>query len=671
MSQVGKINLYDSTSGGGTPQLKLFTDSTNKQNVTAATNLTLTTTSGNINFVNTADTTKNITDVGGVISTAVSTNTVQSTSLSNHSTSLANHATSLATHSSTLVTNLSTTNSLSTALDTSLSTTDSTNVVQSTALSILEINKSVDSVVFVSANYDGGNSDGSNLKPYTTIADAISNASSGDTIYLYDGSYTLDGSSDVLPTDKTLTFQGESMEKTIVSSGSLTKDCFYQGNSSVTNYSYYFNDLTVKDSKYGIRVKSANECIIKRCKFIHNGWNGTAASEETQSAYATLWAGSNTSDGGATRIQSCSVLGEIRQCICTENVRGLRLQDCENAIIAYNKSFKNLDPGIYFADSSTPSGGSVASDGNRQGTIIGNISYQNKNNGILINGGAWATIVANDVYENYNTGVQLYNTETCNVNGNIIRDNCQKSYNGIGNNGDSRGGLATTGTSSDASYYATINGNTITGNLQGALSEAVGIYINNSDSGTGRYVYVGDNVIEDQTTSISDSNSLTRVKLDIAINSHSTLASASLSTNLSTTNSLSTALSTGLSTTDSTNVIQSTSLSNHSTSLANHATSLSTHSSTLVTNLSTTNSLSTALDTSLSTTDSTVASTILIANSASAAAAAIIAGVGTDLDTLSEIVTAYTSLDTSAVSVVTSLTTLVTELSTTLSTLTE
>ena len=639
MSQVGKINLYDSASGGGTPQLKLFTDSSNKQNITAATNLTLTTTSGNINFVNTADTTKNITDVGGVISTAVATNTTQSTSLANHSTSLANHSTSLANHSTSLSTNLSTTNSLSTALSTGLSTTDSTNVVQSTALStnlsttnslstalstglsttdstnvvqstalsILEINKVVDSVVYVSANYNGGNSDGSNLKPYTTIADAMSNASSGDTIYLYDGSYTLDGSSDVLPTDKTLTFQGESMEKTIVSSGDLTKNCFYQGNSSVTNYSYYFNDLTVKDSHYGIRVKSANECIIKRCKFIHNGWDGTAASEETQAAYATLWASANTSNGGATRIQSCSVLGEIRQCICTENVRGLRLQDCENAIIAYNKSFKNLDPGIYFADASTPSGGSVASDGNRQGTIIGNISYQNKNNGILINGGAWATIVSNDVYENYNTGIQLYNTETCNVNGNIIRDNCQKSYNGIGNTGDSRGGLATTGTSADASYYAAINGNTITGNLQGAHTEAVGIYINNSDSGTGRYVYIGDNVIENQTTNISDSNSLTKVKLDIAINSHSTLVS---------------------------------------TSLANNATSLAAHNTSL-------------------------ASTILIADSASAAAAAIIAGAGADLDTLSEIVTAYTSLDTSAVSVVTSLTTLVTTLSTTLSTLTE
>jgi len=614
MSQVGKINLYDSTSGGGTPQLKLFTDSSNKQNITAATNLTLTTTSGNINFVNTADTTKNITDVGGVISTAVATNTTQSTSL-------ANHSTSLSTHSSTLATNLSTTNSLSTALSTGLSTTDSTNVVQSTALSILEINKVVDSVVYVSANYNGGNSDGSNLKPYTTIADAMSNASSGDTIYLYDGSYTLDGSSDVLPTDKTLTFQGESMEKTIVSSGDLTKNCFYQGNSSVTNYSYYFNDLTVKDSQYGIRVKSANECIIKRCKFIHNGWDGTAASEETQAAYATLWASANTSNGGATRIQSCSVLGEIRQCICTENVRGLRLQDCENAIIAYNKSFKNLDPGIYFADASTPSGGSVASDGNRQGTIIGNISYQNKNNGILINGGAWATIVSNDVYENYNTGIQLYNTETCNVNGNIIRDNCQKSYNGIGNTGDSRGGLATTGTSADASYYAAINGNTITGNLQGAHTEAVGIYINNSDSGTGRYVYIGDNVIENQTTNISDSNSLTKVKLDIAINSHSTLVSTSLANN-------------------------ATSLATHNTSIVNNATSLATHNTSL-------------------------ASTILIADSASAAASTIIAGAGADLDTLAEIVTAYTSLDTSAVSVVTSLTTLVTTLSTTLSTLTE
>lgn len=123
MSQVGKINLYDSTSGGGTPQLKLFTDSSNKQNITAATNLTLTTTSGNINFVNSVDTTKNITDVGGVISTAVATNTTQGLSLA----------------STVLIAN----------------SASASNATQSIALSILEINKSVDSVVYVSAHYNG------------------------------------------------------------------------------------------------------------------------------------------------------------------------------------------------------------------------------------------------------------------------------------------------------------------------------------------------------------------------------------------------------------------------------------------------------------------------------------------------------------------------------------
>ena len=618
MSQVKRINLYDSASGGGTPQLKLFTDSSNKQNITAATNLTLTTTSGNINFVNTAYTTKNITDVGGVISTAVSTNTTQGLSLastiliadsasaaaSTNLSTINSLTTALSTTDSTnvvqstaLSTNLSTTNSLSTALSTGLSTTDSTNVVQSTALSILEINKSVDSVVYVSANYNGGNSDGSKLKPYTTIADAMSNASSGDTIYLYDGTHTLDGSSDVLPADKTLTFQGESTEKTIVTSESLTSNCFYQSNSSVTDYSYYFNDLTVKNSQYGIRLKSAKECIVRRCKFINNGWNGTAASEESKDAYATLWASANTSDGGALRLEACSVLAEVRDSVATENLRGFRLQKNGEAIICNNVSYKNIESGIYLAASTV--GATLV--GNTSATVSNNISYENKNNGILIIGGTHANIVSNNVYENYNSGIQVWYGNNANINGNIIRANCQKTYNGIGNDGDSYAGISLNGVVSNCEYFTSINGNTIVNNLQGRSSETIAINIAyvNTYSLSGTKTYIGNNLIQEHDSNVSDSSSFAEYILDIAA---------------------------------------STSLASHNTSLASTVLIASTANS--------------------------------VAAVASDAAAAIIAGAGTDLDQLTEIIAAYSNADTTVLNNVTAVSNLLTTISNTVETLT-
>jgi hypothetical protein len=601
MSQVGKINLYDSTSGGGTPQLKLFTDSSNKQNITAATNLTLTTTSGNINFVNSLDTTKNITDIGGVISTAVSTNTTQGISLA----------------STILIAN----------------SASASNATQSTALSILEINKSVDSVVYVSAHYNGGNSDGSKLKPYTTIADAMSNASSGDTIYLYDGTHTLDGSSDVLPADKTLTFQGESTEKTIITSGSLTSNCFYQSDSSVTDYSYYFNDLTVKDSQYGIRLKSAKECIVRRCKFVNNGWNGTAASEESKDAYATLWASANTSDGGALRLEGCSVLAEVRDSVATENLRGFRLQKNGEAIICNNVSYKNMESGIYLAASAV--GATLV--GNTSATVSNNISYENKNNGILIIGGTHANIVSNNVYENYNSGIQVWYGNNANINGNIIRANCQKTYNGIGNDGDSYAGISLDGVVSNCDYFTSVNGNTIVNNLQGRSSEAIGINIAyaNTYSLSGTITYIGNNLIQEHDSNVSDTNSFAQYILDTA-------ASTSLSTLLITTNST-------ILIADSASLAAATNLTNlNSTILIADSASLA--AATNLTNLN---------------------STILIADSASAAAAAIIAGAGTDLDTLSEIVAAYGAADTTVLANVTAVSTLVSTLSTTLSTLTE
>jgi parallel beta-helix repeat protein len=104
---------------------------------------------------------------------------------------------------------------------------------------------------------------------YTTIQEAINNATTGDTIYVYSGIYyetiniTKDG----------LTIQGENRENTIIDGTSSAID-------NSTAFIHSHNDITIKNFKirnsnnHGIYAQNANNIEISNCEIYDNEENG-------------------------------------------------------------------------------------------------------------------------------------------------------------------------------------------------------------------------------------------------------------------------------------------------------------------------------------------------------------------------------------------------------------
>ena len=120
-----------------------------------------------------------------------------------------------------------------------------------------------------------------------------------------------------------------------------------------------------------------------------------------------------------------------------------------------------MESGIYLAIGSTVAENSF---------VTGNKVEYNKNNGILLIGSVKAQIMNNSITNNYNSGIQMFYAGEIDIVNNVINYNSLKTYNGIGNTGDSYGGIALSGMNSlvfpsnSLTYYCNFNCNSIINN---------------------------------------------------------------------------------------------------------------------------------------------------------------------------------------------------------------
>ena len=111
--------------------------------------------------------------------------------------------------------------------------------------------------------YVGGNGTGN----YSSIQDAIEDASGGDTIYVYNGTYY-----ENIVVDKILDLVGENAENTIIDGGgsgdvvSISTNYVNLSNLTITNSSNVLSNA-------GIKVSSSYN-VIFNCTVYANGWNG-------------------------------------------------------------------------------------------------------------------------------------------------------------------------------------------------------------------------------------------------------------------------------------------------------------------------------------------------------------------------------------------------------------
>ena len=102
-----------------------------------------------------------------------------------------------------------------------------------------DVGKSVAGKIFVNISYDGGNSDGSRLRPFTDVESAISAASSNNEIVIYEGTYTTDSYYSAGYKNLIFTGVGEVILTRTPASGSYGGGQLF----TLNGYTYTFNNI--------------------------------------------------------------------------------------------------------------------------------------------------------------------------------------------------------------------------------------------------------------------------------------------------------------------------------------------------------------------------------------------------------------------------------------------
>ena len=217
-----------------------------------------------------------------------------------------------------------------------------------------------------------------------TIQEGVTNATAGDTVYVYNGTYL-----EHVAVTKQVVLIGESRENVIVD-GSGTGNVFYI-TTPVTGVS--ISTFKITNGQYGINITGSSNNTITNCN-----------------AYNNLVHGIMLYNSVDNEITNC----DASRAAWTNNKYGIYLLWSNNNIITNCRAYKT-DYGIYL----------VWSNNNN---ITNCTVHDNGNNGIKVDHSSDNIIVHCNVYDNLGTGIELKFSESYN---NDIT-NCTTYNNGVG-----------------------------------------------------------------------------------------------------------------------------------------------------------------------------------------------------------------------------------------------
>ena len=339
--------------------------------------------------------------------------------------------------------------------------------------------------VWVDSSYGGGSSDGSSLKPYSSLSTALTaKLVDGSTTHycfkLAPGVYTGAISIDQSNATQSFSIIGSGCGTTFIEAGAT----FSAGRASDVLYFRDFKSIEVADvcvrfGKYGFYTRNTEKNTLRNVRFENCGSVGTVNRHDqsgTQAEQLAYWVSTDTSDGGACRIRGCDQV-VVHDCEAHYCARGLRIQDSgktdNNSIVSGCKIFRTLEAAIYLA-----AGAYNGSNGCYNFQIVGNQVFETSNNGILVIGGQGNTVQGNNVVGSANSGIALIHGLDNRVLGNSIYDCSRLVHNGVGAvNGDSYGAIYIHGNTSigTGSYIAVVSHNTLTKCNQGGAAAIYGI----------------------------------------------------------------------------------------------------------------------------------------------------------------------------------------------------
>jgi len=346
--------------------------------------------------------------------------------------------------------------------------------------------------IHVDVSYTGTTKTGSSLQPYTDLQDAISNSVSGNSILIKGIQEVPNSTSNIFVLPHNLIIHGAANSGVKFASFDNTNGnlFYFEDTASVKTKVFEFFNISIQNAAgYGMYIKGAAKIDIKECIFSFNGWNGTALNTILDSAtsgvlgYDSLqinlqafYSSSNTSNGGAMRIEDCTVV-EITGNTVSKNLRGIRVQNSGiggYGFISRNQVSQNIESGIYLASSSYN-----AANGCENFTVYNNASKYNANNGILVIGGIDNVVSLNIVEGNWNAGIMGWHVSNTRFRELDLTNNNRSAYNGIGNNGDANSSIQISGDTARAnrSYILDVLSTEVYNTGTGAIGTAVGLTI--------------------------------------------------------------------------------------------------------------------------------------------------------------------------------------------------
>ena len=302
--------------------------------------------------------------------------------------------------------------------------------------------------IYIDITYDNSfeDSDGTIIKPYTTLQDGITVSNPGDRIFIIGDCFIT--SEIVLPHG--LSFygsDGSSIRYTTYNTASNTNIFKFTG---VTNTEIFkFKNIEFWFAgEYAINITNAKQVDIIDCTLNFNGWSGTGLS--TISPLTLSTAGYDSSqgdlqqfytntiqslDGGAIYINNTTTIQIIGNRI-RRNYNSIKLINCGiggNGFITRNIIAENIQSGLYL--------GTDNNTGCQNMIVSMNYSSYNANTGISIIGGINNKFSQNEINGNWNAA--FYNLSAVNT---TLRDsgfynNNRSIYNGIGEIGLSKASI--------------------------------------------------------------------------------------------------------------------------------------------------------------------------------------------------------------------------------------
>ena len=300
--------------------------------------------------------------------------------------------------------------------------------------------------LYVDPSYVGTDSDGTNLRPYTVLAIAITASEAGNKIFIKGDNIITD--SIIIP--HSLSFYGIDGTKIRYANYSNANNNLLKFTGTDNTAVFIFKNIEFNYAgKYAINITGGAASVdIIDCKFRYNGWNGanlntvvassvstTLGYDSTQADLQAFYTSTDTSNGGAMLLETITNLQVVGNKVLN-NLRGIKLADCGingNGFITRNVSAQNIDSGIYLGVGSL--------SGCQNITVTMNFSSYNANNGMLVIGGINNKFSQNEVNGNWNAGFCAWSAANTTLRDCGLYNNNRSAYTGIGNIGDAKASI--------------------------------------------------------------------------------------------------------------------------------------------------------------------------------------------------------------------------------------